>query len=324
MASVAMITYNHQPYIAQAIEGVLSQKTSFPTELVIGEDCSTDGTREIVLDYKRRYPNKIRLLLWRKNGGQVLNSIETLKAVQGKYIAFCEGDDFFHCPEKLQKQVDFLESHPDYAFVHSDARIQFISTGKISFGRGAASPALEDDNAYFEILTGIRSIYTPTVCARWDTAKAVHEQNPECSDAQWLMGDLQWWLELAHVSKVKYMPEELSTRNDLPESASRSRDVRKMLRFVLSAQGLHEHYLRKYECPPDIALKVRLTQARSALYYAFKALDYAEARQQYKTLKSLSHRTRVQDFLHFTGSRSNSLQRMAKLALKLINGVGRS
>jgi hypothetical protein len=115
-----MTTYNHERFIAQAIESVLMQRVDFLVELVIGEDCSQDATRQIVCDYQRRYPEKIRLLLWPTNlgGGGMQNGVRTLAACRGEYIAFCEGDDYWTHPEKLQRQVDFLESHPELAMCH--------------------------------------------------------------------------------------------------------------------------------------------------------------------------------------------------------------
>ena len=114
-ASVCMITYNHEKFIAQAIESVMMQKANFDYELVIGEDCSTDRTRDICVAYKEKYPSKIRLLLRKKNLGMMPNFVQTLEACPGQYIALCEGDDYWTSPQKLQKQVDFLDSHPDFA-----------------------------------------------------------------------------------------------------------------------------------------------------------------------------------------------------------------
>jgi glycosyltransferase involved in cell wall biosynthesis len=113
-----MITYNHEKYIREAIEGVLMQQTDFDFELVIGEDCSTDSTRKICLEYQRQYPEKIKLLLPSQNMGMMPNFIATLQACQGQYIALCDGDDYWTDPLKLQKQVEFLEKNPDY-IIHS-------------------------------------------------------------------------------------------------------------------------------------------------------------------------------------------------------------
>lgn len=116
VVSVCMITYNHESYICEAIEGVLMQKTSFPIELIIGEDCSTDNTRKIVREYEERYPEIIKAQYPEKNRGMINNFLTVLQSASGKYIAYCEGDDYWTDPFKLQKQVDFLEENKKYSF----------------------------------------------------------------------------------------------------------------------------------------------------------------------------------------------------------------
>jgi glycosyltransferase involved in cell wall biosynthesis len=111
--SILTTTYNHERFIAQALESVLAQEVAFTYEHVIGEDCSTDRTRELLLDARQRHPDKIRLLLREQNIGRRNNFITTFKACQGRYIALLEGDDYWTSTEKLQKQVDYLDSHPE-------------------------------------------------------------------------------------------------------------------------------------------------------------------------------------------------------------------
>jgi len=115
LLSIVTITYNHEPFIAKTIEGVLMQQVNFPIELIIAEDCSTDGTRAICQQYAEQYPELIRLITSESNVGAIANERRAMLAARGKYIAFCEGDDYWTDPLKLQKQVDFLESHPDYS-----------------------------------------------------------------------------------------------------------------------------------------------------------------------------------------------------------------
>ncbi|MHB8056997.1 MAG: glycosyltransferase [Desulfuromonadaceae bacterium] len=121
--SVAMVTYNHEKFIAKALDSVLLQKTNFDYEIIIGEDCSTDNTRNIVTAYKARYPDKIRLLLNEKNMGMHGNGAQVLQACSGEYIAMLDGDDYWTSAEKLQKQVDFLDSHPECSACFHDALI---------------------------------------------------------------------------------------------------------------------------------------------------------------------------------------------------------
>lgn len=119
--SVCVTTYNHEPFIAQALDSVLMQETDFDYEIVLGEDESQDGTREICTEYAERYPDRIRLFLRSRKDVIYIdgrptgrfNFVENLKAARGEYIALLDGDDYWIDPHKLQKQVDFLEEHPE-------------------------------------------------------------------------------------------------------------------------------------------------------------------------------------------------------------------
>jgi glycosyltransferase involved in cell wall biosynthesis len=110
LVSVWLITYNHEPYIAQAIEGVLMQQTTFLVELIIGEDFSTDRTRAIVQEFKNKYPDRIKLFLSPQNLGMVPILRPTYAMCAGKYVAMLDGDDYWTDPYKLQKQIDLMEA----------------------------------------------------------------------------------------------------------------------------------------------------------------------------------------------------------------------
>lgn len=130
LVSVHMITYNHEKFISNAIEGVLIQKTTFPIELIISDDCSKDNTPNIIREFSEKYPNLIKPIFREINMGSINNFIDTFRYCTGKYIALCEGDDYWTDPYKLQKQVDFLEGNPEYIFTFHDAFILNQSTGE--------------------------------------------------------------------------------------------------------------------------------------------------------------------------------------------------
>jgi len=121
LISVWVITYNHADFIEKCLDSILGQEIDYPFEICLGEDESTDGTREICREYEAKYPNIIRLFLRDRNdprragcaGAWQFNFLETFKACWGKYVALCDGDDFWSDPKKLQKQVDYLEQHPE-------------------------------------------------------------------------------------------------------------------------------------------------------------------------------------------------------------------
>lgn len=118
--SVCMITFQHADFIRQSLDGVLAQKTDFDFEVVLADDCSTDGTDRIALEYQQKYPDRVRVLLARENlgrhtkGGHI-NLMRALQACRGQYVAILEGDDYWIDPEKLAIQTGYMEQHPDCA-----------------------------------------------------------------------------------------------------------------------------------------------------------------------------------------------------------------
>lgn len=114
MLSVGVLAYNHEKYIAQALNSILMQKVDFEYEIIIGEDCSTDNTRNILLDFSAAYPDRIKLILHDKNLGMNANADSVRFSCKGCYMAFLDGDNYWTDENKLQKQIDFLESNKLY------------------------------------------------------------------------------------------------------------------------------------------------------------------------------------------------------------------
>ncbi len=159
--SVCVQTYQHVNYIKDCLDGILMQKTSFRFEILLGDDESTDGTREICREYAEKYPEKIRFFLHsRENNIQVngnptgrFNFLYNLYSSNGKYIAICEGDDYWTDPLKLQKQVDFLEKFPGYSLCFTRFRIKFEETNTFQDDRNGHyfSSASEHIDFSFEV-----------------------------------------------------------------------------------------------------------------------------------------------------------------------------
>jgi glycosyltransferase involved in cell wall biosynthesis len=123
--SVVVMTYNHRRFIEQALDSALGQRTAFPCELLISEDCSTDGTREIVQDYQRRQPERIRLLLSERNLRSNAIVARGIEAARGQYIAMLDGDDYWTREDKLQRQADFLDTHPQCTACFHNASVVY-------------------------------------------------------------------------------------------------------------------------------------------------------------------------------------------------------
>jgi len=164
--SVAMIAYNREQFIAQAIESVLMQETEFEVELVIGDDCSTDGTRRIVQAYAAKYPNVVRALLHEKNLGISRNYGAVWQACRGKYIAWVDADDYWRTPQKLQKQVALMETNPHYSMCGTGTQFVTTSSDGAEKDAGVLEPAvLKPEYGLADFLTGY-PMHTSSMLAR--------------------------------------------------------------------------------------------------------------------------------------------------------------
>jgi len=204
IVSIWLTTYNHEAFIAQSIESILMQKTSFSYEIVIGEDCSTDNTRAIVKEYKSKYPDKIRLLLPEKNLGMIGMFKASFALCSGHYVAWMDGDDYWTDPLKLQNQVDFLEAHPDYV-LHFH-RVNFLD-GKGNITLGYSPPNLNSDNSLEtkHFLKGYNPVASSSVIHRNVTMGELPE---------WLLDlvflDYGLYLLLLRFGKFKYSEENMA------------------------------------------------------------------------------------------------------------------
>jgi glycosyltransferase involved in cell wall biosynthesis len=199
--SVMMITYNHERFIAQAIASVLAQRVNFDYEIVIGEDCSTDTTRDILMDFHRQYPDRIVPLLRNRNIGAMRNAEATLAACRGQYLAVIEGDDYWTCENKLQRQVDFLDAHPDHAICCH--RAQFLDeTDKGWTGVQPSNPA---GSYTIEDLLDSNWIVTCSVVYRWSSIGALPSWFVEMK-----LGDWPLHVLVARIGKINLLDDVMA------------------------------------------------------------------------------------------------------------------
>lgn len=123
MVSVLICTYNQESYIGQALESILCQDTAYRVEIIVGDDASTDDTAQVVKSYQNKYPDRIVLVKQSENRGATWNGYEISRRARGKYIASCDGDDCWCDPGRLQRQIDFLETHPEYSAICGRCKI---------------------------------------------------------------------------------------------------------------------------------------------------------------------------------------------------------
>jgi glycosyltransferase involved in cell wall biosynthesis len=214
LVSVRVITYNHEKYIAQCLEGILMQRTNFPFEIIVGEDCSMDKTQEIVLDYEKRFPGVIRMITSAKNVGGRQNSIRLVGACQGKYHSLCEGDDYWIDPLKLQKQVDFLETHPEHAMCFHNALT--LTEGKMPPPQYACPPDLQDTITLEDVVLRTYFIPTASIVLRGSVANTL----PKWREKYNLL-DLITLLWCGHHGNLGYLDEIMSVYRKHPQGLSR-------------------------------------------------------------------------------------------------------
>lgn len=207
LLSICIPTYRHEGFIAQTLEGCLSQQTDFEVEIVIGDDGSSDNTPHIIAQYAKRYPHKIRAFLHPKNlgpsepkelGGKN-NVVFLFGQCKGQYIALCEGDDYWTNPRKLQTQVDFLENNPAFALTHHQTQVIYEDGSPSHFFNGEKQRGV---STVEDLLTG-----------EWfvATASSVFRNVFQKGMPPWFMvaasGDLGIFIQAAFHGKVKYFSE---------------------------------------------------------------------------------------------------------------------
>lgn len=201
LVAIFMVTYNHEPFIAKAIESIVMQETKFSYTLFIGEDCSTDNTRKICIDFARQMPHKIKLILQEYNVGGMRNALDVYKACftsGAEFIAMCEGDDYWTDPLKLQKQVDFLQHNPGYSICYHrvmEIREDGLKPEQMNKANQAATYTLTD-------LAKGNMMHTPSVVFRNHFKGKVPDWFSSLP-----IGDYPLHILNALQGKIYYMPE---------------------------------------------------------------------------------------------------------------------
>ena len=286
VVSVRIITYNQEKTISQTIESVLNQNCTYPFEIVIGEDCSTDKTRSICVDYQKKYPQKIKLLLQEKNKGLVPNWIDVNSLTKGKYLAGLAGDDYWHNPDKLQISIDYLERNRDTGIVYTDFDKLYQSSGKRIKNVNARLKGVEfeSDNQIKSIIERKLWIVPLTSCL----VKELYDKYIPVKDYlkyNFPIEDLPTWLLLSKHTKIGYIPVSTGTRRVGHESLSNPLTYEKIEDGIASRLQMRK---RLSEILPDDFVydeqKVINYNYNKLLQLAFRKRDFISARKFGKIL----------------------------------------
>ncbi|MGI9249448.1 MAG: glycosyltransferase [Woeseiaceae bacterium] len=237
LVSVCCTTYNHENYIREALDSFLLQETDFAFEIIVHDDASTDGTAEIVLEYASKYPGLFRTIIQDENqyskGGLIYPRF-VLPAARGKYIALCEGDDYWTDKTKLQKQVTFLENNPEYVITYTDCQ-PFDDRGVVNIDYGGAKEDLESID-----LKKATPIFTLTTCFR----NVIDHLPQDLMSARY--GDFIIWSLLGHHGKGKYLPDVLPAAYRVHDAGIHSKkdDNERAVMRLITVSALFAYYER--------------------------------------------------------------------------------
>lgn len=240
MVSVMCMAYNHEGVIRRCLEGIVSQKTDFPFEAVIHDDCSTDGTRAIIEEYAAKYPDIIKPIYETENqyskfDGSLRRAI--FPHLVGKYVAICEGDDYWTSPDKLQMQVDFLESHPDYALCFH--KVEVVDESGLYVKSDLYKDLEERDYTADEI---IRNWIVPTCSAVMIREGIVDRPY----DKGFIAGDNVTWMQCCSIGKARCLDASMGVYRRMANGATtRIYSPEKILK-TLYGQIRHLNLLEHY------------------------------------------------------------------------------
>jgi glycosyltransferase involved in cell wall biosynthesis len=253
--SICCLTYNHELYIRDCLEGFIKQKTNFLFEILIHDDASTDRTPEIIRDYERIYPELIKPIYQKENQyskGKGISIKFQFPRAKGKYIAICEGDDYWTDPYKLQKQVDFLEKNDDYGLVYTEYDTLYQSTKRIEKNSLKCISTIYP-NTFEDFL--INSWFVAPVT--WVFRSAILNQFYSKFKDEYVVGDLPLLLTISANYKVGYIEESMAVYRVLINSASHFKDYHKEYKFELGLFNIHLDFANHYKVEESTMTKMK-------------------------------------------------------------------
>ncbi len=246
LVSVIMTTYNHQAYIEKAINGVLMQKFDLGLELIISNDCSTDNTHQVISDCIEKYdgPHIIRYENQKTNLGYAKNLSSTFRMCKGKYIAVCEGDDYWIDDLKVQKQVQVFENNPDVGLVYTHVKLLDNETQTII---GVSNKFVAGKNDVIPEL--LKSKYIEFCSTMFDSVKlfnALDILKNDFQDKTMMMGDTRLVLEIAQKSEIGIVNECTAVYRIVAGSISHTTNVSKFLAALGDTYRLRYNFVKRY------------------------------------------------------------------------------
>ncbi|MFJ7850858.1 glycosyltransferase [Peribacillus sp. NPDC097206] len=267
LVSINCITYNHENFIEDAIVSFLKQQTNFDFEIIIGEDCSTDNTRKIIEKYVNLYPEKIKLITSEMNIGAEKNLRRIHEKSRGKFIALCEGDDFWTDPLKLQKQVEYMEENPECTLCFHNAKV--IDSNK-TLVRRAVVPWMKNNKKYYLRKNTKYSAGELALLGYIPTASFIYPKHLLDNPPQWCINSVAgdnviklitssngyaYYID-EYMSAYRFGVEGSSTTNWVKMNDTQEKKIKLLMRFIKFYEEFDRYSNYKYKNEIDDVKKI--------------------------------------------------------------------
>ena len=238
MFSVEVTTYNQKEYIAQTLQSIIDQKHDYKYEILISDDCSSDGTQDIIKEFHEKYSDIIKPVYNKKNLGAMKNYYSNISRAQGKYLMGCGGDDYW-LPGKVEKQIQFMEQNPGIGLCYSRAKIYKEDKKEYDGYTGSVQADIKD------ILFKGNCVSALTTCVRMDLFKKYFEEiQPQ--NKNWLMEDYPLNIYAFFESYVYYMSEPMGVYRVIKDSLCHQVNPKKQFKFEKSIYDIRIFFAERY------------------------------------------------------------------------------
>jgi glycosyltransferase involved in cell wall biosynthesis len=252
-ASVVVLSYNSAASLCRCLESLVVQRCSFPFEVIVADDASMDSSRPVIARYAEQYPSVIVPIYRPANLGIVANFRQVLPTVKGAYLAFCDADDWWSDPDKLAKQVAFLEQDPHCAIVHTDYHVFSEDQGTTEYCHNRHRRKAVPPTAGFEQLLQWNCICPVTACVRMDWVRRIQDRL-DYTEHGWLTQDYPLWLFVLAESGMpaRYMDEATATYCKRSGSVSNTSVKADYYAFKVSTWKIRQYFLDHYPVSPQV------------------------------------------------------------------------
>ena len=285
LVSVVIPSYNRSNTVSQTIQSIIDQNFDESFEIIIGDDCSTDNAREVLQEYRQKYPEIIRLIFHEQNIGLGANWATCVKAAKGKYICNCDNDDYWHNPDKLRIQIDYMESHPDENVIITNHRNHNRDTGVITEEPAWIDRSVTLQQAFFQ---GKQRFCNATIMYRAEFLRK-HLNLDDFIKYQFTLQDWNTWVILSAYTDFTILPVSTATFGIETESITRPTKYEN-----IEKRFKHEKICYKYVCdlfPNELPFNEREYEIYTLsvlLNLSYKKRDYKKAKQYAQAIKALN------------------------------------